>query len=308
MCFIRMAKLIMLVGLPASGKSRLAKKLERKGFIVHSSDSLREEMFGDVNCQDKNAKLFNELHNRIKRDLSNGKTVVYDATNIDYKKRMNFIKDLKCHKECFFLATPYEKCLEYNKLRSRSIPEDVIKRMYLNFYIPQYYEGWDNIRIIYNTKGLVIYDNKDYLFNLHILFNGDNGLNYINQDNPHHKFTIGRHCALCHTFTELLSEDFCLRQAALFHDVGKRFTRHYDEVKGYCTYYQHHHISAYETLFYIKKYEIKEILKICAYIQWHMQPFFGITEKHRNILGEDFCNNLLLLHKADKKASNTDKL
>jgi len=60
-------KLIMMVGLPASGKSFVAEQLALKeNATIHSSDSLRKELFGDVNVQDKNGEVFQELHNRIK--------------------------------------------------------------------------------------------------------------------------------------------------------------------------------------------------------------------------------------------------
>ena len=72
--------LSMLVGLPGSGKSTYSKT--QKDFVIHSSDALREELYGDENCQDNNTDLFAILHSRIKTDLIDGKNVIYDATNI----------------------------------------------------------------------------------------------------------------------------------------------------------------------------------------------------------------------------------
>ena len=48
-----MANMIMMCGLPGSGKSTYAEKLEEEGYIIHSSDKIREEL-GDVNDQSKN--------------------------------------------------------------------------------------------------------------------------------------------------------------------------------------------------------------------------------------------------------------
>lgn len=39
-----MCKFIMLVGLPGSGKSTYAKKLEEEGYRIHSSDAIRKEL------------------------------------------------------------------------------------------------------------------------------------------------------------------------------------------------------------------------------------------------------------------------
>ena len=82
-----MNKLVMLVGLPGSGKSTYAGKLKKEGVIIHSSDRVREEL-GDVNDQSKNEEVFRILHKRIKDDLKSGKSVAYDATNLNRKRRI----------------------------------------------------------------------------------------------------------------------------------------------------------------------------------------------------------------------------
>jgi len=50
----------------------------------------------------------------------------------------------------------------------------------------------------------------------------------------------------------------------------------------------------------------EDILKTCTYIQWHMQPFFNekqkTKDKYKNLWGEEFYDNIMLLHEADKLA------
>jgi len=302
------AKFIMMIGLVASGKSTVAKELSiQKNAIIYSSDDLREELFGDINEYSRNNELFDELHKRIKTDLSNNKNVIYDATNISYKRRKAFLEGLRkfnCKKICYLIATPYEKCLEQNLNRERKVPEHVIKKMYLSFYIPQYYEGWNEINIIWNDEG--------YEFDTHTLFNGENGLNKINQDNPNHTLTIGKHCLKCSQICEKMLDDFELNMAALYHDIGKRFTKQFKNSKGEDTdiahYYSHHLVSAYDSLFIFnyQNFDNDIILKITNYIQGHMQPFFIQTEKAKNkflnLVGQECYKNILLLHEADKLA------
>ena len=101
-----MAMFIMLVGLPGSGKSTYAEKMRENGFHIHSSDSIREELTGDATSQDKNTDVFNELHKRIKDDLKNGISCVYDATNISMKRRKSFLEELEkydCKKYAYCL-------------------------------------------------------------------------------------------------------------------------------------------------------------------------------------------------------------
>ena len=101
---------MMMVGLPYSGKSCYAEKLKEEfNAVVHSSDAIREEILGDVQDQNNNGKVFDVLHRRVIEDLSNGRNVIYDATNINYKRRMDTIQRLSkvpCEKVCEFMATP----------------------------------------------------------------------------------------------------------------------------------------------------------------------------------------------------------
>ena len=299
----------MLIGLPGSGKSCYAESLS-KSYKIHSSDKLREELFGDVDNQENNDLLFKELHKRIKHDLSNSNNVIYDATNISYKRRMAFlneIKDIECNKKAIFFATPYEVCLERNLQRERKVPEYVIKKMYYNFDVPAYFEGWDKINIFYYS----ILSPEEY--NLNTLFDR---LDKIEQDNPHHKLTIGEHCRKCavnvashrinKNFGFLISLEEELIVVALLHDIGKEKTKVYNEEKGYSTYYQHHHISAYDSVFYLSYYGRERIIEIITLIRWHMQPFFveneKTEEKYINLLGEQTWKDIKLLHECDKLA------
>lgn len=88
--------LFFMVGLPASGKSTYAKELSKNyNAIILSSDEIRKELCGDENSQDKNNEVFIVLHRRIKEYLKSGKNVVYDATNVNSKRRKAFLDELK---------------------------------------------------------------------------------------------------------------------------------------------------------------------------------------------------------------------
>jgi len=296
----------MTEGLPSSGKSTWTESQINNGYIVHSSDALRKELYGNENCQDKNGELFQELHKRIKNDLNKGKNVIYDATNINYKRRMEFLRQINyidCNKMCYLFATPYEYCVKRDSERSRSVGKEVIKGMYKNFFIPQKYEGWDDIKIIWNFD--------DSQFNIIKTLDELDG---IDQETPYHTLTIGEHCSKCEMMLKPLIDDketveyFMFLAIAKIHDIGKKFCKEYNEKKGYYTYYQHHLVGAYDAMFYLKTigYTNKEILEMCNYIQWHMQPFFiktdGAKNKFIRLVGQDFYDNLMLLHEADKLA------
>ena len=128
----------MLVGIPASGKtttSRVIKQiLENEGreYIYLSSDDLRVEMFGDVNHQENNGELFNEMNKRTREALEKGINVIYDATNINRRRRIGLLQQLPkdTKKYVVYLATDYNVALQNNEKRDRVVPKHVIEQMY----------------------------------------------------------------------------------------------------------------------------------------------------------------------------------
>lgn len=302
----------ILVGLPGSGKSTYCK--DKKDFVIHSSDALREELYGDESCQDNNADLFLILYSRIKDDLRSGKNVIYDATNISKKRRMAFIAELKrisCYKKCVVFVTPYETCLEFNSGRERKVPEDVIKRMYMNWCPPDYAEGFDEIGFVYNYGDEVIRMKYTYTY----LFNESNGIGTISQENSHHSLTLGAHCRAAKEFIEKnYPEDRRLQLAALFHDNGKVFTKTRINSRGIddgqCHYYQHHCVGAYDFLLYADNMGIseKDAIYISNLIYFHMHPFLSWdkSEKARRkairSIGQGVYDDIMKLHAADLAA------
>lgn len=295
----------MLIGLPGSGKSFKAKEIaEQTGATIFSSDSLREEMFDNINHQADNTKLFVELHRRIKDCLKEGNNAIYDATNINYKRRMAFLAELKnipCKKVCILMATPYEECLKRNAERERKVPEHVIERMYRQFNIPYWYEGWDDIQIEYSDyEGC--YRSPLNFFNKYVDYD---------QHNSHHELTLGEHClrTSLHIFQKT-PQDFTMMFAALIHDCGKPFCATFKNKKGEtteeCHYYDHQYVGAYNALFYDYRRINTNALDIAILIMWHMQPYFNKEEKtknkYRKLWGEELYNNIMRLHEADEAA------
>lgn len=83
--------MVMLVGLPGSGKSTAAKVFsERKDCVVLSSDAIREELYGNVNDTEHNAKVFEVLHRRSRDLLRAGISVCIDSTNLSKKDEFIF--------------------------------------------------------------------------------------------------------------------------------------------------------------------------------------------------------------------------
>ena len=301
----------MMVGLPCSGKSTYAKELSEKyDAVIHSSDALREELTGDINNQDNNELVFQTLHKRIKDDLKNGKSCIYDACQVTRKSRMSFLQQLNkipCSKICVLMATRYEECLERSQKRERTVPEYVIKRMYMKFDPPYWYEGWDDIYLKYDKRDF----RRDYGYPVNWL----ERVKDFDQENTHHTLTLGKHCA--ETWKYIWEEydgdnSIPLRTAAILHDNGKCFTKDFKNSKGDITeqahYYSHEHVGSYNSLFYSM---ICNPLDVAILVRWHMQPYFWekdaengekIMNKYKKLWGYELFDNIMLLHEADKKA------
>lgn len=303
---------IMMCGLPSSGKSYYAKNLSTEiNAIVCSSDELREEMFGDINNQANNHKLFNELHKRIKNYLRNGSNVIYDACNINSKRRRSFIQELKnidCVKECIIMATPYEQCLRNNASRDRHVPDDVIKRMYKQWEPPYFYENFDRISIEYW---------KDSRIGSLLPMSWALSYKTYNQDNPHHELALGAHCidAFFWLYNNKLYDNpsiSTIMHAALIHDCGKPFCRTLKNNKGEITniahYYGHEHVGAYDSLFFAYVAGINPLF-VSALISNHMKPWVWerdnnekMYNKYKKLWGDYFMECVMILHEADKAA------
>lgn len=298
----------MMVGLPGSGKSTYAKKLEENyGYIVHSSDELREKLLLDVNDQSQNGAVFEELHRNIRADLQDGNNVVYDATNLNRKRRrhfLNFIQNVTCTKYCMFLPTPYETCLENNMKRDRQVPQHTISKMYKSIQIPHHSDGFDSVFINYEAL------KKEYNLSQTIQW-----LSKIEQDNPHHQYTVGEHCKRTARYIRDHGGNKTLQMAALLHDIGKPVCKAFLNTKGNPTdiahYYGHENVSAYLAIGYLAKEleSTEDILDAAFLINNHMRlmQLEHLKEKkdtsasklHKQI-GKEMMEALTLLYLADK--------
>lgn len=305
-----MATLYMLIGLPGSGKSFYAKSLsEETGAIIHSSDAIREELLGSEEDQSESPKVFELLHCRVKKDLGDGRDVIYDATNINSKRRKAFLQELikyDCKKIAIFIATPYEKCLERNNTRNRKVPEHVIKRMYMSFNVPCIQEGFDEVRVIYPED-----------INFVFMYNIIHKCYKISHDNPHHTLSIGGHLDRASEIflMNYLEEtswkiNSILYVATLMHDIGKPFTKTFVDSKGETTsiahYYNHNNVGAYDIFFVSIPEEIK--IDVALLIQYHMNYFISWKQsgraenRDRTFLGERLAKMLDILHACDVAA------
>lgn len=308
-----MAKLNIMIGIPGSGKTKYAKtELLTDNTVYLSSDDIRVDMFG-FEDQTHNAEVFERMKRETLTALQNDFDVIYDATNLNKKRRSDIIKRAKmCDAEvnAYLCCTPINIILERNITRQeRQIPWDKLIQMIQSIEPPMYYEGFDNIYLI---DGGMYDDVYDYNFLI------KDCVGY-KQDNPHHFETLEEHIKAVVKRAEDLGKNLklridaeILRQAARYHDILKPYTRQFNDKKGYYTYYNHEKLSAYAFFCHVRKqnfiddfnrvrlsdssYQIGAL--ILNHMEWYRRE--DMTPIKEMFNDDDLYHLLELLHEADQ--------
>ena len=118
-------KLIITLGLPASGKSTYAKTLaeiDPKNIIRVCRDDIRN-MLGPYWVPSREKEVTMIENSCVDIGLHKGYTVIVDATNFSsMNKWKELVKD--------FTSVPIETCINRDQQRSNSVGKIVIERMY----------------------------------------------------------------------------------------------------------------------------------------------------------------------------------
>lgn len=158
-----------LIGIPASGKSTLAHKLQAMipNSAIISTDTARKKLFGDESIQGEwTSEIEPEILEQVKDAISSNKPVIYDATNVKRDWRMGMIMKIE-HKlqeinapqvywVAWHLQTPIDVCKEWNQNRERKVPEEIIEQYaaLLNQFSPHQAEGFIQILNVFSKQEL----------------------------------------------------------------------------------------------------------------------------------------------------------
>lgn len=153
----KMKTFIMMIGLPASGKSTIINSLF-KNFVVCSSDNYIEkyamqnkktynEVFKEV-ADEANKDFFKQLNSC----LGAGVDVVVDRTNLSVNSRK---KILSLVPASYYRSAYVISCKDASEWKKRltarpgkNIPENVLNSMNSSYQCPQFSEGFDHIYYI----------------------------------------------------------------------------------------------------------------------------------------------------------------
>lgn len=298
-------EIIMLVGIPGSGKSTVAEQYAQKGYKVHSSDAIREQLYGKEDIQGKAPEVFQILLQNMRKDFRAGFSCVVDASNLRRRRRGSMLSALsRCveKRTCILVLADPDECLKRNSLRQRVVPPSRVYDMLCSFETPFFYEGWDEINVVVTGNPYV--------------FPREKAMEFL-QDNPYHSLTLGTHLDASRDYCAVHGFSEAVQEAAWYHDIGKMYTKHFANKNGEPTetahYYGHENYGAYLYLCEKAAHSVKDgtwtdTLYIANLINWHMQSINkwqqipGSEMKDRILMGEHMYQEIMQLHSADVEA------
>lgn len=148
--------LVVMVGLPGSGKSTIIQR-QFAGYTIVSSDDIIQAK------ADEEGKTYSEVFSKyvgmasgqmkqnFRDAVKNNENIVWDQTNLTKKKRRGILNQIPNHYYTVAVVVDPPDNVRYSRMAGREgkeIPEEVIRNMEKSYQAPSKEEGFDKIVVI----------------------------------------------------------------------------------------------------------------------------------------------------------------
>lgn len=166
-----MKKVIVGIGMPASGKTAVLKELAREyGYDYICPDDLRLEIYGQIqytvepnddSWKERSKEIWEKAKEKTKESLEMGNTVVFEAVFNNPEKRKEFFDFARQNGaekiQGIYIDADVEVAKRRNKERERMVPEPIVDKIVEDFKEnkPKVENGLDSIFTIDEYQNLV---------------------------------------------------------------------------------------------------------------------------------------------------------
>jgi predicted kinase len=138
--------LIITIGISGSGKNHLISELRDKlQFTVVEPDDIRRKKLGNVSNQENGNVIFAIAKSKINKALKNNENVIFNATNLEWKRNIKFVLDLDKSEKTPVLFVFMTDSVDLNKCKHRvkkdlennidrsKVPEEVMDKQHTRY-------------------------------------------------------------------------------------------------------------------------------------------------------------------------------